>query len=168
MSRWLLLGVLTALTASCETSPAGPTIAPRLDMYLKTADGRQVRYDVASNGQLRFAGGQDIPFSTWSWTGSVTAAQGDALRKIVSQPNWASSIESGDDQDKNTWEITLRDGAGHHFFEVTGGSPGIDAAWVILTEAGRARLQEDLDRLPRPDIKKLVERRRREQAEDTQ
>ncbi|MDP6479057.1 MAG: hypothetical protein QGI75_03345 [Phycisphaerales bacterium] len=168
MSRWLFFGVLAALMASCETSPSGPTIAPRLDMYLKTADGRQVRYDVASNGRLRFAGGQDIPFGIWSWTGSVTAAQGAALRRIVSQPHWASPIESGDDQGDNAWEITLRDGAGHHFFEVTGDSPGIDAAWVILTEAGSGRLQEDLDRLPRPDIEKLVERRRREQAEDTQ
>ena len=39
-------------------------------------------------------------------------------------------------------------------------SPGIDAAWAILTDAGRARLQPELDRLPRPDLDALVNRRR--------
>lgn len=156
--------ILAALVVSCDAPPAGPAIAPQLDMYLKTSDGRQIRYDVARSGRLRFSGGRDLLLDNWSWTGSVTTSQGAALQRIVSQPGWASSVHSDGQEVGNAWQITLRDGSGRHSFEVTGNTPGIDAAWAILNEAGRARLQEDLDRLPRPDIDRLVERRRGEQA----
>lgn len=164
MIRWALWMMLAVVAASCNTPPTGPVIAPELDMYLKTKDGRQVRYAVSPAGQLRFSGGNDILFGIWSWTGSITAAQGAELRRIVSLPDWASAASGGGGHSDDVWEITLRDGSGRHSFEVSGNSPGIDAAWAVLSDAGRARLQGDLDRLPRPDIEKLVEQRRADQA----
>jgi hypothetical protein len=156
MIRSLVVGVVVLIATSCSGTPKGPAIAPSLDMYLKTEDGRQVRYDLASDGTLRFSGGNDILLDVWSWTGRVTRSEGDALKDIVSTPNWAT--QSGE-QTGNAWVITLRDRDGRHNYQVNGGSPAIDSAWDILSEAGRARLQSDIDRLPRPDIDKLVERR---------
>ena len=158
MTRWVPCLVLVVSAASCNSTATRPTIAPTLAMFLKTDDGRLVRYDLAGNGTLRFAGGKDIMLDRWSWTGSVTPDQGAELNRIVSRSNWASAERS--DQGGNTWEITVREDGGRQRFEVTGDSPGIDAAWAILTDAGRARLQPELDRLPRPDLDALVNRRR--------
>jgi len=157
MIRVLIAGVAVLMSASCGGTPKGPAIAPTLKMYLRTDDGRQVKYDLAADGTLRFSGGKDIILDVWSWTGHVTPSEGDALKTIVATPNWAT--QSGE-QTGDAWVITVRDDDGRNTFEVAGGSPGIDAAWDILTEAGRARLQIDIDRLPRPDIDKLVEHRR--------
>jgi hypothetical protein len=63
------------------------------------------------------------------------------------------------------WKITVRDADGRHTYALTDESPGVEAAWAILTVAGTARLQADLDRLPRPEFDTLVNRRRAEQAE---
>lgn len=156
MIRILVVGVGILMAASCGGAPKGPPIAPRLDMYLKTDDGRQVRYGLAADGTLRFSGGKDLLLDVWSWTGKVSHTQGDALKSIVATPNWAK--QSGE-QTGDTWVITLRDRDGRETFDVVGGSPAIDAAWDILSEAGRARLQIDIDRLPRPDIDKLAEHR---------
>jgi len=163
MIRWVTCVCLVVSMASCTAAPPRPAIAPALGMFLTTDDGRLVRYDLASNGTLRFAGGKDIMLERWSWTGSVTPAQGATLNHIVSTSNWATSTPAA--HGSNSWKITVRDDDGRHTYALTDESPGVEAAWAILTVAGTARLQADLDRLPRPDIDTLVNRRRAEQAE---
>jgi len=88
MMKWcMLLIAMTLCTVGCGSSTRtnGPVIAPRLDMTFDSGDGQYIRYDVKPDGTLRFAGGQDVINEKWSWTGSISAAQGAELTRIIDQ-----------------------------------------------------------------------------------
>jgi len=157
----LLVGVLLV---GCGGATKAPPISPDVDIFWSTEDGRMARYDVSPTGRLRFAGGFDARNDVWSWTGSIDAAQGAALARIVQHADWvASPPKTGPGHD--TWVVSVKTAAGRRSFEVHGDPPSVLEAWEILNRAGQARLQQDLDLLPTADIERLVERRKAEQAE---
>ncbi|MDP7030347.1 MAG: hypothetical protein QF733_09020 [Phycisphaerales bacterium] len=150
------------MLVGCGGAAKGPAIAPDVDMFRSTEDGRMARYDVSAAGQLRFAGGYDARDGIWSWTGSIDASQGAALSRVVREAGWvASPPATGPGTD--TWEIVVKTAEGRRRFEVTGDPPSVLQAWALLDRAGQARLQQDLDLLPTPDIDALVKRRHAEQ-----
>ena len=150
------------LLGGCGERVTAPAITPAINMFLETSDGRLVRYDVRHDGQLRFAGGTNARSDIWSWTGSITPAQGAELEGIVRRGGWLESDPIGQGSTGNQWEVLVKEGGQSRRFRVHGDAPSVDAAWSVLTEAGKQRLDPELSRLRRPDIDKLVEQRRME------
>ncbi len=137
-------------------------MAPAVEMFHASQDGRLVRYEVTPQGVLRFAGGMDARDGDWSWEGHLDAAEGAELQTIIDRAGWVSSAPRSTHQDGDTWEVSIRTDGGSRSFELRGDSESVLKAWAVLDKAGRRRLDADLDRLPRPDIDRLVDRKRAE------
>ncbi|MCH2141002.1 MAG: hypothetical protein MK100_08225 [Phycisphaerales bacterium] len=161
---WGAIGCI-CFAGGCASSSHSAHIAPHLDILLETEDGRSVRYDVSEDGTLRFAGGRDARNSDWSWTGHLDAAQGKRLQSLIQEGKWLETTPHGIAGDGTRWEISVREGGRRKNFRIDGEVPTVRAAWGILEDAGRARLQEDLDRLPRPDMDQYMRRRHIEQSD---
>ena len=161
--RLLALCGLLSVMMGCGSSPKAPVISPAIDMYHTTDDGRMVRYGVSEFGTLRFAGGYPARESQWSWTGHISEAQGAKLGSIVTSGAWLTAPPTGGaDDDADTWEVTVRLGDSYRRFTAYGSPTSIVQAWSVLQDAGKARLQQDLDRLPTADVDLLMQRRKAE------
>jgi hypothetical protein len=97
------------------------------------------------------------------WTGQITEAQGAKLGSIVTSGAWLTAPPTGEaDDDADTWEVTVRLGDSYRRFTAYGSPTSILQAWAVLKDAGKARLQQDLDRLPTADVDRLMQRRKAE------
>ena len=162
-SRLLALCALLTVMMGCKSPPKAPIISPAIDMYHTADDGRMVRYGVSESGTLQFAGGYPARESKWLWTGQITEAQGAKLGSIVTSGAWLTAPPTGDPaDDADTWEVTVRLRDSYRRFTAYGSPTSILQAWAVLKDAGKARLQQDLDRLPTADVDRLMQRRKAE------
>jgi len=148
----------------CGGGAAGPRISPGLDVFLQTEDGRRVRYEVLQDGTIHFAGGRDAADGDWSWTGQLDASQGALLKSAIAEGRWFDKPPKGIPGDGTRWRVKAEEGGRTVRFDVEGEAPSVRTVWGLLDDAGKARLQDDLDRLPKADIEQYMHRRRVEQV----
>ncbi|MDP7071037.1 MAG: hypothetical protein QF561_06790 [Phycisphaerales bacterium] len=162
--RGLLLLLPSAILCGCGGSrTSGPAVSPGLDMFRATADGRLVRYEATPEGTLRFAGGLNARDRDWSWEGRLDAEAGAKLQSIIDRAEWIVEPPKSTDADGDSWEVSVRSHGASRSFSVHGDPKSVRDAWAVLEQQGRQRLDRDLELLPKPDIDRLVERRRAEQ-----
>lgn len=154
LAVWMLA---SSILAGCGT--AHTASGPRVDLQRETTDGRLIRYQLDARGTLRFAGGLDVRTESWSWEGAMPAGQVDQIQAIMARAPWMRSSPADVEASGDLWIVRAREGARHCRFEVHGDIPSVVEIWDVLEEAGAARLQDDLDRIPRPDIERYMQRR---------
>ena len=166
MKRTAAIALVALWMMGCGGAPRGTgvTIAPQLAMTFDSGDGQYIRYDVKPDGTLRFAGGQDVINDTWSWTGSISAAQGAELTRIIDQAGWVARAPKGGGGNDPVWHVSVRTAGGSRSFEMHGDAPSVSKAFDVLKQAGMARLNRDLQRAPRPDLEVMTQRRNAEAA----
>ncbi len=151
---FLWIATAAALTGcAAGGSPDSPTGGIALEMIVRGEANLAALYRVDRDGSISFGGGVDARNDRVTWTGSMTAAEIDELRRLLEEYGWFERVPvSTGEPPQRRYRIWLRWPGGRKRYKVRGSSPDITPIHDHLERVARRRLGGDpvIQALPRP------------------
>lgn len=145
------------LVAACSSAPltppndpASPTGGLGLSLwYAQIPTGQYQLFEVDSDGTFRYGGGMEAFNRHTDWSGTLTAAEGRALREAVDRGGWMTAEKPGfKSADSPLAEFKLYAGGHTRTFEIRGPDPAVQALVESMQAVASQRFDRFLQRLP--------------------
>jgi hypothetical protein len=144
--------VAVALVAGCAAR--GTTV----EMFVRTADDRQMRYMVDHRNTFHFAGGWYAIDGTYTWTHPLTPEQIAELSTLIRAAGWLEEApRSPKGAEGDEYDVKYSGPDGRVQFKFVGQSPALDDVYRFLDGIAMTRLETDMQRLPKPSREELDE-----------
>lgn len=155
---FIALGLLPlgGCATSSSQAAADRTQGLRLDLFMTARGDRHELYRVDTDGTLHFGGGRSALQDQYTWNGPLTDDEITALHGVLDAHKlWTRDAVGSGDQAEARYTFSVRDGDRRNGFVVKGRSDAMESVRSLLEMASRRRLDDYLERLPRPDLDEL-------------
>lgn len=129
------------------------TVVADLSLTLEYHDGTGVDeyYALGRDGVFGFGGGMDARFERTSWTTTLEVVEMNSLRDAIMRERWLEDELRSTNQPRETrYTISVKCDGRSVSARVRGRNERIEPVRDVLKDIANRRLQEDLDRQPRP------------------